>query len=214
MKRSGNFNEPSKKRHKPTFKLSKTSKVVAVSMGGKKFNNDVKRVAQIVGRFCGTDVNFAPGDLFVREVIFGDPGIVIQRSVLLTDRRAGHGLIRWFRGARFHVHRVLSVTPCTMTVELMRSYHAYGRIRHLPNGGLDQEHQGFREFLINDLHGLFEITHEPGWNTFKVRPNMHKNSETMEKFNQLDLTTAVKIDFAYQVMYDYDNDELKVMNPQ
>lgn len=185
---------------------------MAVVLGGKKFDQGVKRCAQIVGRFCGTDVDFAPGDLFVREVPFGD-GTPNRRSVLLLDRRAGHGLIRWFLGAKFNVHRVLSVTPCTMTVDLVRSYHAYGRIRHMPNGWLDQEHEGFRKFRINDLHGIFEVTHSSSsWNTFKVRPNMLKNSETMKKFSQLDLTTAVKIDFVYQVMYDYENDALKVMS--
>jgi hypothetical protein len=162
-----------------TFNISRTAIVVARHINGGRFDREAKRMAQIIGQYCGTDVSFRPGDEYITIVRFHTEHVPDKRMVPVVTSVRRHGLIRWFEGFTYNVWRVVSVTPCTVRAHMIKKYEAYECIENNPVLGLE---------------GLFVQARESTYiRTF--RPNMDRQRNVHDRFDELDLNTAVEYTF-------------------
>ena len=179
-----------------SFSLSKSSNEVAKWWGGPEYSGGIKRLSQVIGQFCATDVPYLPGELFVRSVTFEKSG---RNLVPISQRMWGpHGCLRWFKGIEFHIHKVIRTTPCTIKARLLRKVYAYGKLHF--------------QFDINNLAGIF-IAETPSniIRTFRPTQKDHNSSTVFQKLdlkNGIVLTKQSLMLYPYELLYDAENEKL------
>jgi hypothetical protein len=153
-----------------------------------------------VGQFTGADHGYLPGATYINMVLFNTRWFRGKRCVDLVDTTIGRGHIRWFRGARFYVYKVISATPRQVNVQFVKAYDAYGKWSRRSG-----------KFDIEDLHGLFELTMiSPSTRTFRV--NFEKQAYGDQQFKKLKLQTAQKVAYGDGVKYDAANETLVIVD--
>ena len=111
--------QPSRKRRKTMCKISKSARVVACHFGGRVPSQQVKRMAQIIGQFSGSDVDYRVGERLIQVKRGGDIyGSIYAQIVGDRASRCVHGQV-------YKVYRVAKTTACTVTAILIREYHTF-----------------------------------------------------------------------------------------
>jgi hypothetical protein len=196
------------------FNISKTAKSVAVSLAGKKkYDVETKRIAQLVGQFTGSDHAYKPGDIYITK--YTDPWE--KRPDLRRIHRVGYfGGCAYLAGWRCLVHKVLSTTPCTVTVRFVKAVEVYGPLWS-DSKTLDAR-KTFKIKGVFDIYkwcprGCEKYRDLYGDHPSTFRPNIAEQAAVQQMFNRVmkDLDTAIRVDGSRdEVQYDDATDTLVV----
>ena len=174
MKRHGYWNGPPSKRAK-TVQLSKTAWAVHST------TQLTAHLCRTIGQFCGTDVPYNPGDMFIRcEKFVPGTSPNYYRSVpILQLPNAPRFMHALFLGETFVMYKVKSVTACAFDALVTQRFHAYAQ-------------QTFCDFDVRNI-GLLVTTPPVKWEqhgTRRLFPRL-RDERDLAQFTLLNLDDAL-----------------------